>query len=204
MCPVALTTRMEEIDYVAKSIRNALGPNPTCDPHPPKPYKDGAVLFKHKYADVFRSEYPDLKDVPYSTLKIEHADNPIIQTVCKELAEHNKQYDAKVLEWSLKWPEHAAKVKASRENATTKRKGRKARQMSELDPTSSKRRKEGSVGEAVGMLLPEAVGPHIEFTKMCLEKASELTTAANMILSYVHGEHAKRVRELEYERQYMM
>jgi hypothetical protein len=195
-----LTTRMEEGDYVIKAVRNALGPNPTCDPHPPQRYKGGAELFEHKYADAFYTEYPDLKDIPFSILKTEHANNPVIQAVCKEYTVLNNEYKAKVREWSDKWPDHAAKVLAYRKNATTKRNGRKARQLNEMNPMAKRHK---SVDEVAGVMSLETERAHLEFAKMCYAQSSQLTEAANMITRYIYGEHAKRVRELEYERQYI-
>jgi hypothetical protein len=192
-------------EYEIKTVRNALGPNPECDPYPSKKYKDGRVIFLKKYADVFYKEYPELKDVPFPVLKNHHADNPIIKTVIQECTAMNKEHAEKVEEWSKKWPEYAQKVISFRKKATMQRKDRKVREKIENDPTNKRRRVQNATTATAssGFLTPEAFYAHVKFLKMCNENICQLIEGQGILLDYMFGEHADRVREIEYERQYI-
>lgn len=104
-----------------KAVRIALGPNPTCDPYPPKEFENGADLFNKRYAG--KDEYKHITD--FTQYMKENPKDAFVLTVTREFTEENLKNKAIVAKWREKWPEHAKIVDAAREKASSSRKKRK-------------------------------------------------------------------------------
>lgn len=214
LCPLSQIMDGDEGGHAIKYIDALLGPDPECDPYPRQPYKKKVDLFEAKYADDFYKEYPSLKDVPFATLLTKHADNPIIQRVSREFPVINKAYKASVAEWRAKWPTFAEKVDSTRGRLTVQRKERKyknkqdppngeeGREEEEGRPKPTKRPR-ASLGTEGGVATREFLNTKMDFLKLMYEQQSVGVAGLNWMRDYIENEHAKRMRELDYERQYI-
>lgn len=89
--------------------------------YPRPPHRDGAALFRERYAEAFFTKWPEWVGKSYHVLKEEFPNDPIIRGCVDEFI--NELHDTKlaVKEWEKQWPDAAAHLDRERMDESRRR-----------------------------------------------------------------------------------